>query len=78
MSEVHYWLLVHQPWFGPTEYFAFDKCGNESAVVNPAMAMRWHDLYAAEWAQGRLSGQWTPKLIAFDGAALCGGVEKTS
>jgi hypothetical protein len=73
MAEIHYWLLVHEPWFGDTEYFRFDKQGNESATANPALAMRWQDLYAAEYAGGMLSGQWTPKLIAFDGDALCGG-----
>ena len=78
MSEVYYWLLVHEPWFGDTEYFCFYKQGEEWATTNPAMAMRWLDLYAAEFAQSCLSGMWTPKLIAFDGAALCGGVEKQS
>jgi len=74
MSEVHYWLLVHEPWFGDTEYFRFDLRGNESATTNPALAMRWQDLYAADYALGCLSGMWTPKLIAFDGDALCGGI----
>jgi hypothetical protein len=77
MAEIYYWLLVHNPWFGDEEYFCFDRQGEESATNNPAMAMRWQDLYAAEYAQLRLSGTWTPKLIAFDGAALCGGLHSS-
>ena len=75
MAKRYYWLLVHEPWFGDTEYFCFDKQGDESATANPALAMRWDDLHSAEWAESMLHGVWTPKLIAFDGAALCGGVK---
>ena len=80
MSEVYYWVLCHDNWprHSPEPcYFAFINAGTE-LPTDPARAMRWLDLEGVEQFASHLLGDWTPKLIAFDGAALCGGVEKQS
>jgi len=74
MADVHYWLLAHAGLpFKPTQYFAF--CTNGDGLpTNPAKAMRWMELEGAQQFAEKLLGNWTPVLMKFDGAALCGGI----
>jgi hypothetical protein len=75
MADVYYWVLCHvglRP-FSKTRYYALRPADVE-LPTNPALALRWVELEGAEQFAARLQGSWTPRLVRFDGAALCGGV----